>query len=148
MLKIRRPLGRLIFNMGIAIPGKTVFLIETAPWIFGLFLDMVSTFYPKWFVYVCPLLPNKSKTIIAISPQAGEYCYDFTADGDCDPYGRWLYPPWILSSGKWGFWHIPLQLRPSRVYDRQNVKVDCLNFEHYISQTSNNLWYDNNAVES
>ena len=34
MLKIRRPLGRLILNMGIAIPGKTVFLIETAPWIF------------------------------------------------------------------------------------------------------------------
>ena len=32
MLKIRRPLRRLIFNMGIAIPGKTVFLIETAPW--------------------------------------------------------------------------------------------------------------------
>ena len=32
MLKIRRPLGRLIFNMGIAIPGKTAFLIETAPW--------------------------------------------------------------------------------------------------------------------
>ena len=31
MLKIRRPLGRLIFNMGIAIPGKTVFLcIEKA----------------------------------------------------------------------------------------------------------------------
>ena len=35
MLKIRRPLGRLIFNMGIAIPGKTVFLIETAPRIHG-----------------------------------------------------------------------------------------------------------------
>ena len=33
MLKIRRPLGRLIFNMGIAIPGKTVFLIETPPWV-------------------------------------------------------------------------------------------------------------------
>ena len=32
MLKIRRPLERLIFNMGIAIPGTTVFLIETAPW--------------------------------------------------------------------------------------------------------------------
>ena len=31
MLKIRQPLGRLIFNMGMAIPGKTVFLIETAP---------------------------------------------------------------------------------------------------------------------
>ena len=33
MLKIRRPSGRLIFNMGIATPGKTVFLIETAPWL-------------------------------------------------------------------------------------------------------------------
>ena len=32
MLKIRRPVGRLIFNMGIAIPSKMVFLIETAPW--------------------------------------------------------------------------------------------------------------------
>ena len=32
MLKIRRSLGRLIFNMWIAIPGKTVFLIETPPW--------------------------------------------------------------------------------------------------------------------
>ena len=30
-VKIRRPLGRLIFNMGITIPYKTVFLIETAP---------------------------------------------------------------------------------------------------------------------
>ena len=36
MLKIRRPLGRLIFNMGIAIPGKTVFLIEMAPWLLVL----------------------------------------------------------------------------------------------------------------
>ena len=40
MLKIRRPLGRLIFNMGIAIPGKTVFLIETAPW--GLSVRMLE----------------------------------------------------------------------------------------------------------
>ena len=47
MLKIRRPLGRLIFNMGIAIPGKTVFLIETAPsytnckpgWYYHMFLS-------------------------------------------------------------------------------------------------------------
>ena len=31
LLKIRRPVGRLIFNMGIAIPSKMVFLIETAP---------------------------------------------------------------------------------------------------------------------
>ena len=45
MLKIRRPLGRLIFNMGIAIPGKTVFLIETAPWqwIKGLHYEYTQT---------------------------------------------------------------------------------------------------------
>ena len=42
MLKIRRPLGRLIFNMGIAIPGKTVFLIETAPWSFVRVIYMSS----------------------------------------------------------------------------------------------------------
>ena len=35
MLKIRRPTGRLIFNMGIPIPGKTVFYIETGPWCTG-----------------------------------------------------------------------------------------------------------------
>ena len=52
MLKIRRPLGRLIFNMGIAIPGKTVFLIETAPrastndYIPLLFVDVIT--------YPCP----------------------------------------------------------------------------------------------
>ena len=33
MLKIRRPTGRLIFNMGIPIPGKTVFYVETGPWL-------------------------------------------------------------------------------------------------------------------
>ena len=31
-VKDKPAVGRLIFNMGIAIPGKTVFLIETAPW--------------------------------------------------------------------------------------------------------------------
>ena len=45
MLKIRRPLGRLIFNMGIAIPGKTVFLIETAP-CFLNDLDGISKYIP------------------------------------------------------------------------------------------------------
>ena len=43
MLKIRRLLGRLIFNMGIAIPGKTVFLIETAPsFLFVLFVKYIQ----------------------------------------------------------------------------------------------------------
>ena len=49
MLKIRRPLGRLIFNMGIAIPGKTVFLIETAPCIHQLILDHIPTAYLEKF---------------------------------------------------------------------------------------------------
>ena len=48
MLKIRRPLGRLIFNMGIAIPGKTVFLIETAPLI--LFFQTVLIFFDKQLI--------------------------------------------------------------------------------------------------
>ena len=51
MLKIRRPLGRLIFNMGIAIPGKTVFLIETPPrcWPFyiSLFLFVMLVVLPE-----------------------------------------------------------------------------------------------------
>ena len=47
MLKIRRPLGRLIFNMGIAIPGKTVFLIETAPWV------ICVSAYIYIYIYIC-----------------------------------------------------------------------------------------------
>ena len=35
MLKIRRPLGRLIFNMGIAIPGKPSFLLRRPPGLFS-----------------------------------------------------------------------------------------------------------------
>ena len=46
MLKIRRPLGRLIFNMGIAIPGKTVFLIETAP----IWRQNLGQLCPRWLV--------------------------------------------------------------------------------------------------
>ena len=48
MLKIRRPLGRLIFNMGIAIPGKTVFLIETAPW-----FNYESLYWTMGFIWSC-----------------------------------------------------------------------------------------------
>ena len=35
MLKIKRTLWRLIYNMEIPIPSKTVFLVETPPWSFG-----------------------------------------------------------------------------------------------------------------
>ena len=55
MLKIRRPLGRLIFNMGIAIPGKTVFLIETAPsnltWTWIFFLTQQCPWLTRVVVY-------------------------------------------------------------------------------------------------
>ena len=49
MLKIRRPLGRLIFNMGIAIPGKTVFLIEMAPWCWNRNIPGKRCQYQDWF---------------------------------------------------------------------------------------------------
>ena len=51
MLKIRRPLGRLIFNMGIAIPGKTVFLIETAPWYPIFYTQFSFTRYARNILY-------------------------------------------------------------------------------------------------
>ena len=55
MLKIRRPLGRLIFNMGIAIPGKTVFLIETAP----RYQDSrTSMTLLKWISHLCDFIQN------------------------------------------------------------------------------------------
>ena len=50
MLKIRRPLGRLIFNMGIAIPGKTVFLIETAPRKLLIFMTVCFALYMLLFL--------------------------------------------------------------------------------------------------
>ena len=53
MLKIRRPTGRLIFNMGIPIPGKTVFYIETGP----------STKQQH-------IIPKSS-----LNPKLGTYCY-------------------------------------------------------------------------
>ena len=73
MLKIRRPLGRLIFNMGIAIPGKTVFLIETAPWSKGItplfyFRFSASKLEPRpWF--------NITGIILYMHPANERQCY-------------------------------------------------------------------------
>ena len=76
MLKIRRPLGRLIFNMGIAIPGKTVFLIETAPWVY-VFLALAQwymVYTQTWsFVYHSDLCDN-FHAISKLYP----YNYNFT----------------------------------------------------------------------
>ena len=68
MLKIRRPLGRLIFNMGIAIPGKTVFLIETAPsilaWLFLTYIQNAKPWYGssvRWCIsWSDQIIPTKS----------------------------------------------------------------------------------------
>ena len=52
MLKIRRPTGRLIFNMGIPIPGKTVFYIETGPRTTHLWAPLLCKFcVEKWAWY-------------------------------------------------------------------------------------------------
>ena len=59
MLKIRRPLGRLIFNMGIAIPGKTVFLIERAP---SLLLALILKFY-CWYLTTTTNIKSPSTDI-------------------------------------------------------------------------------------
>ena len=56
MLKIRRPLGRLIFNMGIAIPGKTVFLIETAPRLMYHLILGMAVFSRKYIKTKCKLI--------------------------------------------------------------------------------------------
>ena len=82
MLKIRRPLGRLIFNMGITIPGKTVFLIETAPriswaievkkswksWNHNSYLDHEITWclaYMLWIFHF--LIMSRSKNVMPCS---------------------------------------------------------------------------------
>ena len=78
MLKIRRPLGRLIFNMGIAIPGKTVFLIETAPWYMALCIQFAVAcicsfmmpceigrgFHPKQGLVTLPRFPQPLSTYV------------------------------------------------------------------------------------
>ena len=69
MLKIRRPLGRLIFNMGIAIPGKTVFLIETVPLWWGRGITTMTSHI---------VVSNQIKSaLLAIcvgnSPETGEF---------------------------------------------------------------------------
>ena len=84
MLKIRRPLGRLIFNMGIAIPGKTVFLIETAPRYqgqgqiiaFHIYCGMGCKFLSM------PFIPASGRTFI--------YQVHYHLDYNNDDVGRWV----------------------------------------------------------
>ena len=52
MLKIRRSHDRLIFNMGIPIPGKAVFILRRGPGIYGLYDYEPPT--QLWYVITNP----------------------------------------------------------------------------------------------
>ena len=91
MLKIRRPLGRLIFNMEIAIPGKTVFLIETAPRKVGLSYKRPENF--------C-LIKEIESIIIVVMVRKNyvkhmKFCIQDWACCGLEPVHDWTFP-WLL----------------------------------------------------
>ena len=53
MLKIRRPNGRLIFNMGIPIPGKDGLYIETGPRLHSVDQSLLTHKQPEtqWWLF-------------------------------------------------------------------------------------------------
>ena len=75
MLKIRRPLGRLIFNMGIAIPGKTVFLIETAPCCFAALelIQSVAHLYRSTYLDYYIIFPDHIQKRGKVEKRPGKY---------------------------------------------------------------------------
>ena len=106
ILKIRRPLGRLIFNMGIAIPGKTVFLIETASWsCHGA--KLVITDGPGG----CPRMTSSNEKMFYVT---GPLCGEFTGDrgipltkaSDAEPWCFLWSAPWLNGwvNNSWGWW--------------------------------------------
>ena len=134
MLKIRRPLGRLIFNMGIAIPGKTVFLIETAPraddalpltLLFQVFLlddDGQDTF--TYIEGLCIYSQEEKDALFLNKTTPQTAMYTFVSELACEEVGNLLIswdmilyiinqswvnsrPPVsvIMSSFTWLFWH-------------------------------------------
>ena len=74
MLKIRRPLGRLIFNMGIAIPGKTVFLIETAP---RAHMGRTANIIIKYIIHIFSSI-SKKVCILLMGQRYLEHWYGIT----------------------------------------------------------------------
>ena len=90
MLKIRRTLGRLIFNMGIAIPGKTVFLIETAPRLLHP-LRQSHIVYQGWYLPGWWIADgNKFRAVNPCTPKAKKCKYgEFLAFPDPSSY-RWI----------------------------------------------------------
>ena len=108
MLKIRRPLGRLIFNMGIAIPGKTVFLIETAPWSRCNDCNFTDFFFLGVNIPACSdngLAPKRRKTIIWTNDQLVYWqTYAPPCLDELTTYA--LYFSWLHSSALASFWAI------------------------------------------
>ena len=102
MLKIRRPLGRLIFNMGIAIPGKTVFLIETAPRVSPvttkLASSQLSVFSVIWVI--CNLV-NISWHMLHNSKMAYLDTFDSDShDMGCTRISLWYTSEYTLKRGE------------------------------------------------
>ena len=93
MLKIRRPLGRRIFNMGIATPGKTVFLIETAPCCFAGDIDL-------WFSNYILKIATPLEWLVRLASIGSDInCFDYMVENLDDWYCRCLWPwiwHWIL----------------------------------------------------
>ena len=97
MLKIRRPTGRLIFNMGIPIPGKTVFLIETGPWL------LASPWHQQQWYWLCMLngclsyVRKVFRYMHHFGMASDRNCkYAFMFPSKCYRYMQWLWyqPVW------------------------------------------------------
>ena len=160
MLKIRRPLGRLIFNMGIAIPGKTVFLIETAPWSNGnhalydpvhLCQECVSPIHllckgapdlapvpPRLFSNVITLHwhnvnVNKMPTLLKLRPtNAGDILLTFSLSNRCIQTFHWtrLFPHTLLLYRTTVWYFVISQIGVDRLPQR------CFRVFHIEFQTS------------
>ena len=112
MLKIRRPLGRLIFNMGIAIPGKTVFLIETAPWLRKHTLFKGNLTITGTEVVRTPKThPILGENLIIPGTRSG-------ADSKIIPYFREIWLNHTLFYGNWPFKNLPCRAaHPCMAFD-------------------------------
>ena len=131
MLKIRRPLGRLIFNMGIAIPGKTVFLIETAPRSHGVLIGLKRGLREEQNVVIL----NSIITFIIDCPLTIVYCT------------RLLYVTciwvWYYQTNIVGALSICTYIFPKDVFgpcskqsDNQNLNLEAPNFARSVWSTS------------
>ena len=115
MLKIRRPLGRLIFNMGIAIPGKTVFLIETAPshpWLIRNEWKTIDTIVPGLQLSVALIYmrhrrcwshgTNGTKPSVSIALTTQNYTPSSKILIAINDFAGCRRPDDIITNGRWG----------------------------------------------